>query len=243
MTIVPIEKPQHYYKGPRREMLAFVPPHVRHVLEIGCGEGSFGSELKRVRANGDTPVEVTGIEIMPERAKVAAGRLDRVLCANFEHDALEIALESFDCVVCNDVLEHLVSPWNALRRLSSFLRPGGVVVASIPNVRYWGVVKALVIDGDWRYEGEGVLDATHLRFFTRRSITRLFAECGFQLQRIEGINQQVRGWKFELLRLITLNRLDDVKYWQFAAVARWPGPDLIKTGLISSSIAPSGKPR
>lgn len=77
-------------------------------------------------------------------------------------------------------------------------------------------------DGDWRYEGEGVLDATHLRFFTRRSIGRMFEEAGYEIIRLEGINIQVRGWKFELLRLLTAGRLDDIKYWQFAVVARRP---------------------
>jgi 2-polyprenyl-3-methyl-5-hydroxy-6-metoxy-1,4-benzoquinol methylase len=90
--------------------------------------------------------------------------------ANLDKDELDLPEEAFDCIVCNDVLEHLITPWQVLGKLAILLKPGGHFVASIPNVQYWGVLKDLVFEGDWRYADEGVLDVTHLRFFTRRSI-------------------------------------------------------------------------
>jgi 2-polyprenyl-3-methyl-5-hydroxy-6-metoxy-1,4-benzoquinol methylase len=215
-----VAKPSHYYSAPRREMLAFVPESAQHVLEIGCGEGGFGAELKRVRLASGRRIHVTGVELMEARAAVAQTRLDQVLRGDIESDALDLARAHFDCIVCNDVLEHLVAPWDVLRRLAEHLRPGGHVVASIPNVRYWGVVKGLLFDADWRYEGEGVLDATHLRFFTRKSIARMFTQCDYTVERLDGINVQVSGWKFEALNLLTAGRLNDIKFWQFAVVAR-----------------------
>lgn len=214
------KKPDHYYRLPRREMLQYVPSDARRILEIGCGDGLFGHALKRNRASSGVEIEVTGIEIVAERAAVAASHLDKVLVADVERDELELPSSYYDCIVLNDVLEHLVSPWQALTRLATYLRGGGYVVASIPNVRYWGVIKGLVIDGDWRYEGDGVLDVTHLRFFTRRSIGRMFEECDYEVINITGINPMVRGWKFELLRLLSGGALNDIRYWQFAVVAK-----------------------
>jgi 2-polyprenyl-3-methyl-5-hydroxy-6-metoxy-1,4-benzoquinol methylase len=203
-------------------MLAFVPRDVRRVLEVGCGEGRFGAKLKRERAELGIDLHVTGIEIDRERAAVAASQLDHVIVANLDQDKLDLPAAAFDCVVCNDVLEHLVTPWHVLKTLATLLRPGGYVVASIPNVQYWGVLKGLIFNGDWRYEDEGVLDVTHLRFFTRRSIKRMFEEAGFESVELTGINSHVRGWKFDLLRYLSGGRMNDIQYLQFAVVARRP---------------------
>lgn len=214
-----IEKPGHYFSAPRREMLSFIPPSARKILEIGCGDGRFGAEIKRIRAEAGSPVEVAGVELMPESVERAHGRLDRVLCGNIENDRLDLPANYFDCIVFNDVLEHLVNPWQVLRHTQNWLTPTGTVVASIPNVRFWGVIKGLLFDADWRYTDEGVLDETHLRFFTRRSIERMFAESGWKIRRIEGINSRVRGLHFDLLRLFSFGRLHDIRYLQFAVVA------------------------
>lgn len=215
-----IEKPAHYYNAPRREMLAFVPNNVHRVLEIGCGEGRFGAELKRVRMEVGVALEVTGVELDGERAKVAEANLDRVIVADVERDELGLPEASFDCIVCNDVLEHLISPSRALANLRRLLVPGGYLVASIPNVRYWGVLKGLLVEGDWRYADEGVLDVTHLRFFTRRSIARMLEECGYDCEMLTGINSHVRGWKFNILRVMSGGRLNDIQFLQFAVIAR-----------------------
>jgi SAM-dependent methyltransferase len=86
----------------------------------------------------------------------------------------------FDCIVCADVIEHLRDPLAALRKLSLVLGEKGVIIASIPNVRYWGVISMLA-EGGWTYADSGILDRTHLRFFTRREIETLFTEAGFEL--------------------------------------------------------------
>jgi 2-polyprenyl-3-methyl-5-hydroxy-6-metoxy-1,4-benzoquinol methylase len=215
-----IKKPAHYYNAPRREMLPFIPMEAGRILEIGCGEGRFGAELKRVRSEMGITHDVTGVELDSERAKVAIANLNRVIVANVEQDELGLTPESFDCIVCNDVLEHLVSPWRVLESLKGLLAPGGCLVASIPNVRYWGVLKDLLLEGEWRYADEGVLDATHLRFFTRRSIARMFEESGYKCETLDGINSRVRGWKFDILRMVSGGRLNDIQFLQFVVVAR-----------------------
>lgn len=220
MSAILIEKPEHYYNAPRREMLPFIPNDTRRVLEIGCGEGRFGAELKRIRAESGITLDVTGVELDGERAEVAKSNLDHVIVADVERDELGLSSGSFDCIVCNDVLEHLVSPSHVLENLRALLTPGGCLVASIPNVRYWGVLKDLLFNEDWRYADEGVLDVTHLRFFTRRSIARMFVESGYECEILAGLNSRVRGWKFDTLRMLSGGRLNDIQFLQFAVVAR-----------------------
>lgn len=91
----------------------------------------------------------------------------------------------FDCIILADVLEHLEDPLSTLRRLRGYLSPKGIVVASIPNVRYYGVINMLV-EGRWKYEDSGILDRTHLRFFTRKEMESLFRDAGFEITGICG---------------------------------------------------------
>lgn len=175
--------PPAYPFSERREMLAFVPPAARSVLDVGCGPGGFGQALRQ----DDPTREVWGIEVDEEVAAGAARFYDRMVVGAFP-DALAGAGKTFDCVVFNDVLEHTVDPWAILRATVALLAPGGVVVASIPNVRNVSVVLDLVLRGNWTYRDIGILDRTHLRFFTSRSIRALFADSGFAVEALRGIN-------------------------------------------------------
>jgi len=206
-----------YFENPRHEMMAFVPLEVRAVLDIGCGAGAFAGMLKE--RGGDSPPEVWGIEMDPAAAARAGETLDRVLVG----DALDILPGlpegHFDCVVFNDVLEHLLEPGELLTRLRPALKPGAALVASIPNVRHFFNVVDLVVHGRWDYTDEGILDRTHLRFFTRSSMARLFLEAGYEVERIEGINP-TGSLKFKLVNLMTLGRWSDMQYLQFACLVR-----------------------
>lgn len=118
-----------------------------------------------------------GIEIDPTTAADAAARLDEVIVGRYPDDLPVDA--RFDCIVFNDVLEHMADPWSALEATVVHLHPGGTVVASIPNVRNVEVVYPLVTRGTWRYHDQGLLDRTHLRFFTKSSMRDLFEDSGF----------------------------------------------------------------
>lgn len=203
---------QPYYGHERHEMLPFVPTSAQRILDVGCGAGAFSARLKKERS-----VEVWGVEINPEAARLASQRLDKVICGEFS-SALDFGSTRFDCIVFNDVLEHMASPESALRLARTLLAPQGVVVASIPNVRHLTVLWELVVQGDWQYRDAGILDRTHLRFFTRISILRLFQEQGFNVLRCEGINEAV-GRKFFILNLLCLNRLQGIRHIQYAIVA------------------------
>ena len=209
-----------YFTAMRREMLPFVPQDARVILDIGCGEGHFGELLKEER-----DCHVIGVEHVAEVAGAARARLDEVIVASAEAD-LPLADDSVDCIILNDVLEHLIDPWAALKRLQRVLKPGGWVVASIPNVRHYKVLKQLIQNGRWEYAEKGVLDRTHLRFFTKRTIPPLFASAGMEVMRLEGING-VRRYppKYALINWLTFGGLEDARFLQFACVARKPEHD------------------
>jgi SAM-dependent methyltransferase len=167
-------RPANYYDQERPEVAALVPPECRRALEVGCGAGGLGRLLK---ARGH---HVTGIELIPEAAEVARGLLDVVLTADVEVDGLPFPPQSFDAVIFADVLEHLVDPWRALRQASEVLAPGGVVVASVPNLQNADVLWRLV-RGRWEYRERGITDIGHLRFFTLHTIRGLFRQAGLEL--------------------------------------------------------------
>ena len=160
-----------YADLPREEMLPLVPASARRVLDVGCHRGAFGAGLRRAGR------KVSGIEIDPVTAADAAARLDEVFVGRYPDDIPPGA--TFDCVVFNDVLEHMEDPWSALATTVKHLEPGGTVVASIPNVRNIEVLYPLLTRGTWRYHDQGLLDRTHLRFFTKSSMRDLFEDSGF----------------------------------------------------------------
>lgn len=156
------------------KIVSLVPPATR-VLEFGCATGYMSDVLKN--RLGCT---VTGVEISPEAAELAEQHTDRVIVGDAEKIdyAAELAGEEFDVVLFADVLEHLKEPGDVLRRIRPFVAENGVVIASIPNIAH-GSVRLALLGGEFRYRDLGLLDSTHLRFFTRASIQDLFEETGY----------------------------------------------------------------
>jgi 2-polyprenyl-3-methyl-5-hydroxy-6-metoxy-1,4-benzoquinol methylase len=210
-----LPKRESYFHGARPEMLEFVPPAARRVVEFGCGAGAFSELIKR---RGDA--YVVGVEMMAGPAALASDRLDKVFQRDIEQGLEFLAGERFDCAVFLDVLEHLRSPWEVLTELQSYLVPGGTVVASIPNLRHYEVMKSLVLKKRFEYQDEGVMDRTHLRFFTRDDVLELFAATGFTVSRISGLKGRF-PWKFRLLNRLAGGALSDMQFLQFAVAAVW----------------------
>jgi ubiquinone/menaquinone biosynthesis C-methylase UbiE len=204
-----------YYCNQRREMLPFIPPGCKRLLEVGCGTGEFAWLVKKERN-----AEVWGIDIYKEIAEKAVNKLDKVLHGDIEREDLDLPAGYFDCIVFNDVLEHLHDPWAVLRKAQLFLMSDGYIVASIPNVRYFDNIKQLLKHKEWRYEDEGILDRTHLRFFTMKSSKELFESCGYAVESITGITGRLFPWKFRMLNAIMKRTFDDMRYQRFACVAQ-----------------------
>lgn len=202
-----------YYCHERPEMLRFVPGTVQRVLELGCAEGVFAGAIKK-----RTGAEVWGIEFEPDSAKQAGTVLDRVLVGDADARIAELPDAYFDLIICNDVLEHLVNPVFTLRQLRQKMAPEGTVIASIPNIRYVPALSKIVFRRDFPQDDFGIFDRTHLRFFTRRSMVRLFESAGFSMRRMKGINPRYGPFGL-LLTLLTLGYFADGFYLQYACVA------------------------
>jgi len=155
------------------------PP--RNALELGCSGGAFGDELKK-RYPGST---VIGIDAGTAAAARAATRLDRVIRARLDHCNLEaegLRHGQFDTLIAADILEHLVNPWSLLEKLRPFLTPDAQVMVSIPNMRNITIGSQLLLNGQFDYAPHGLLDVTHLRFFTLESVERMFVETGYVVE-------------------------------------------------------------
>ena len=217
------------YRQPREEMLALLPAHYRRVLEIGCDEGDFAARLHG---------EVWGVEPEAAAATIAAGRLHRVLVGTFEATRAMLPVGYFDLVVCNDVIEHMADHDRFLREIRAHIAPGGVLIGSVPNMRHYRALFELLVLRDWDYRDTGVLDRTHLRWFTARSLRRSLERAGFAIERFQGINGGIRflppggvaaprrfalarqhlphalfGWA---LIVLTLGYWRDIRFMQFA---------------------------
>lgn len=147
------------------------------VLDVGCFCGGSGRWIKQKYPNA----EVIGIEMLEKAAEVAAQAYDRVIVGTFE--TVDFAKEglapgSVDAIVAADVLEHLYNPWAALQRLRPLLAPGGSIYISLPNIRNLNILIALA-KGEWQYAGAGILDITHIRFFTRKQAVEMLSQTGW----------------------------------------------------------------
>jgi len=166
----------------RPEMVQFLPSEYSKVLEVGCNVGKFAAVVK------DKPCEYWGIEPFEEAAKVAKTKMDKVSVGFYDDIANEIPDNYFDLVIANDLIEHLEQPWNFLRSIKRKMTVNSSIVISIPNVRYYWNLRELLFCKDWKYVDCGILDITHLRFFTEKSIIRLLNENGFEIEMMKGIN-------------------------------------------------------
>ena len=158
------------YIGVRKDILALLPENLNKVLDIGCSTGALGEQIKR-----KSGAEVTGVEINKQMAKISQEKLNSVIVGNIEEINLEdvIPLNSFDCIIFADTLEHLKNPWKTLKTISTFLSDGGTIIASIPNVRHYSTIINLIFRGYWPYRERGIHDKTHLRFFTLKNIVTI----------------------------------------------------------------------
>lgn len=171
--------PETYYEWSRPELRALVPADAKLVLDVGCGRGALGAALKADRPE----LRVHGIEYVPTVAAVAGERLDDVIAADLDGlETLPSHWEPFDAVICGDVLEHLRDPARILGVLRDCLAPDGALIASIPNIKHWTVLHPLLVDDLFTYQDCGLLDRTHVHFFTLEEIDAMFTDCRLAVQ-------------------------------------------------------------
>ncbi len=168
-----------YYGGERADVLPLLPENLgpaSSVLEIGCGRAATGALIKERFG-----CRVVGVELNPEAAAAAEARLDRVIQGDVQ--TVEPG-ETFDAIVAFELFEHLTEGQSFLERAAGWLRAGGRMVFSVPNVGHYSVVEDLIA-GRWDYVAMGLLCATHVRFFTRRTLEDWLHAAGFDRYRID----------------------------------------------------------
>ncbi len=212
-----------YFTNKRPEMLAFIPNQRNKVLEIGCAQGEFLSALPGVE-------ERWGIEPSPA-ALIAQTRLTKVFETTFDGAQPNLPPHYFDVVICNDVIEHMPDHDAFFAKIGAHIAPGGVIVGSIPNVRFYKNMFEFIVEKDWHYTESGILDRTHTRFFTQKSFQKCLSRHGFTLDQFAGLNNAgtprsgrplVYYVASRALIGLTLGYFNDIKYLQFGFRARPP---------------------
>jgi 2-polyprenyl-3-methyl-5-hydroxy-6-metoxy-1,4-benzoquinol methylase len=209
--------PGDYFRDAKPELLKLIDPQGMRILDAGCAAGGNGELMKRAGAG-----EVIGIELIPEAAEEARRHLDQVLVGDLASiDLAAVAAEPFDAVLAVDVLEHLVDPAEALARLVETLKPGGLLVASIPNVAHVWVIASLFA-ARWPQKDGGIFDRTHLRFFARRDMVRLLTEAGLEVTAVRPYFTRYRSLKI-LSLVLSLYVFRGYFARQYLLVGRRPG--------------------
>lgn len=218
-----------YADNPRREVVAMFARPPRRVLELGCSTGATGKLIKELYPQA----WVAGVELSAEAAKIARARLDVVICQKFEEADPEshgIAKGSIDTVILADVLEHMYDPWGVLLKLRPYLSRDAQVLASIPNARNLWLMNELS-HGRFPYDLIGLLDITHIRFFTRSEIEKLFAETGYEVAAFHrNLDPRLARLQFQpgmnsietekiVLKEVSQDELEDLKTLQFVVLA------------------------
>src|SRR5437588_986668 len=166
------------HEGYNPDLLAQMPRQLRRVVEVGSSSGAFAKQYKRVCPT----CHYTGIEIDPRYAELSKRHCDEVICADIESVEQSVFESLFpsDCWIFGDSLEHLKDPWSLLKKVRRYLASDGSIVACVPNAQHWSV-QARLSCGMLKYEDAGLLDRTHLRWFTRITIIDLFESTGFKI--------------------------------------------------------------
>lgn len=163
---------------PNIDLLNLVPLHCKRIIEVGSSSGVLAREYKKLNPD----CHYTGIEIDPEYAALSKRFCDTVLHASIESldETSFNSLFPSDCWIFADVLEHLVDPWSLLKRIRGCISDETSIVACLPNAQHWSI-QAKINCGRIVYEDSGLLDRTHLRWFSRLTIIDLFQSTGFRI--------------------------------------------------------------
>ncbi len=199
----------------RSDLWPYVPLGSGRVLDVGCATGDLGAALKEQgRAR-----EAVGMELSSVAAALAHDRLDDVIEGDLETVEVPYPDGSFDVLIYADVLEHLKNPWAVAARHRRLLRPGGRIVVSLPNIGHYSTL-LMLLRQQWQYQESGIMDYTHLRFFTRPGVLDLARRAGYEQARL--YRRGGEGPKQRLLRVLTLGRSTDFFIPGFVLVARNP---------------------
>lgn len=191
-----------YFENERPEIFELLNPDYLDILDVGCGKGRLGENLKKANPSR----RVIGIEYNPDAAIEAQKVLDGVIIGDIQKISLPFEKETFDCIIFADILEHLIDPKAILIRVKPLLKQNGTIICSLPNMRHYTVILQLIMQG-WEYQNDGPFDRTHIRFFSKKTIIELISSAGYKIQIIK---PRISGSiKFKLINFLCMNLLKD----------------------------------
>lgn len=170
----------HFY--PRRELGDWIKEETEsafNVLDIGCGCGALLTYIKGFYPNAS----IYGVEMVKKAAEIA-GNIGNVICGNIETMDFPWEKSFFDYVILGDVLEHLHDPAEVLIKLKSYIKKGGHIIVSMPNMKHYSVMLPLIIEDKFTYEDAGILDRTHVKMYTGTEINRLIKQAGYEVEEV-----------------------------------------------------------
>lgn len=212
------DKANVYFTRPRKDLISFLPERTGlKILEIGAGGGDTLIELKQ----SGKASEVTGIELFALDGTYQNNALiDRFIVGNIEEIKPDLRTNYFDAILFGDVLEHLLDPWSVVKNVSGFLKPGGLLIASIPNIRSRQAFKKIFLEGDFGYTSEGLFDKTHYRWFCKKNMIHLLTPTSFELVSVTSNLELKKGSGTRILNRLTGRFFEDFLTVQFITVTR-----------------------
>jgi 2-polyprenyl-3-methyl-5-hydroxy-6-metoxy-1,4-benzoquinol methylase len=191
-----------YYSRIRHDIAEFIDQGNHKILEIGCGTGETLKYLKKQKKCN----YAVGIDIHKPSIQQAKKYLDQAIHANIETLNLNLKKKSFDYIILADVLEHLVNPEKTIAKLKPYLTKNGCFIISVPNIRNIQILKNLIFKDEWQYQDKGILDRTHLRFFTKKSILQLLESQKLKITKIKTLSPELNKFQ-KLLNFLLFNQL------------------------------------
>lgn len=215
-------KSSSYFSAVRMDVISVLPQNpVQKILEVGAGACDT---LLYIKEN-EIAAEVMGVELMAlPGTNQQHPAIDKVQVIDIEKEAIDAPSNYFDVIICADVLEHLADPWLALEKMICHLKPGGIVVASIPNFREIKTVFQVLFRGDFKYDvSGGILDKTHLRFFCKKNMEQLFSGCNLHTEFCKPnflLPVVKSGRKRRIINFLSLGLFKDLLTVQYIFIAR-----------------------
>lgn len=212
-------KKQVYFTNPRLDLISLIPKNSQNkILEVGAGGGDTLIKIKEMNLAS----EVVGLEYfnMPDTQQDHPS-IDKMIIGNIETINLDFPANYFDVIICGDVLEHLFDPWTAVSKLALYLKEGGLLIVSIPNIREYKTLYQIVVKGDFRYADSGILDKTHIKFFCRKNVLQLVQPAGLKVIKVlSNLSFAPTKGKMYYFNKLTFNLFYDFFVIQFITVSQ-----------------------
>jgi 2-polyprenyl-3-methyl-5-hydroxy-6-metoxy-1,4-benzoquinol methylase len=207
-----------YFSNTRMDLISLLPEkRVGRLLELGAGSCDTLVEIKR---RGLAEV-VVGVELMKLPGTNQESKLvDEIIFGDFEMLNNQFQTESFDVIICGDVLEHLVDPWSVVESLTRLLKPGGSFIVSCPNIRYYKTFVNIFMKGSFEYTDFGLFDKTHLRFFCKKDILSMLSKAGLIVESVTPAFKFYKKSKIYLLNAMTFGLFEQFLALQYAVHAK-----------------------